>query len=60
MPIDLPKNEWEMINIIDQKSAVAEEKVETSKSKYYVKVVAEAIMVSRNIKFRTLYNEPVC
>ena len=58
-PLEPPRDGWEIIDIVEQKPAIAEEVVDTSKGKYNVKVVAEAVMASRNIKYRSRYGEPI-
>lgn len=58
-PPEPPVDGWEIIDIIEQEPAVAEEIVDTSKGKYRVKVVAEAVMASRNMKYRSRHNEPI-
>jgi len=54
-----PKDGWEIIDIIEQKPAEAEEFIDTSKGRYHVKVVAEAVMASRNMNYRTRHTEPL-
>lgn len=58
-PPELPQDGWGIIDIVEQKPAVAEEVVDTSKGKYKVMVVMDAVMVSRNMNYRTIHNEPV-
>jgi len=58
-PSELPKDGWEIIDIIEQEPAVVEEEVNTSKGRYKIKVVAEAVMASRNMKYRNRFNEPI-
>lgn len=59
MPPEPPIDGWELIDVEEQEPAIAEEIVDTSKGKFLVRVVAEAVMVSRNMRYRTIYNEPV-
>jgi len=58
-PPELPKDGWEIIDIVEQKPAVAEEVINTSKGRYRVRVVAEAVMVSRNMKYKSKHSEPI-
>lgn len=58
-PPEPPMNGWELIDIKDQKPAEAEVVVDSSKGRFRVKVVAEAVMVSRNMEYRTVHNEPI-
>lgn len=59
IPPEPPIDGWEIVDIKEQEPAIAEEIVETSKGRFLVRVVAEAVMVSRNMKYRTIHNEPV-
>lgn len=56
---NLPQDGWEIIDIVEQEPAEAEEVVETSRGRYRVRVVVEAVMVSRNMKYRDAFNEPI-
>jgi len=58
-PPDLPRDGWEIIDIVEQEPAVAEEIVDTSKGRYRVRVVAEAVMASRNMNYRSRHDEPI-
>lgn len=58
-PPEPPMDGWELIDIVEQEPAVAEEVVDTSKGKYRVRVVAEAVMASRNMKYKSRHSEPV-
>jgi len=58
-PPELPKDGWEIIKILEQEPAVAEEIVDSSKGRYRVRVVAEAVMASRNMKYRSKNKEPI-
>jgi len=57
-PPEPPVDGWEILDIEKQEPAVAEAVVDTSKGKFRVKVVAEAVMVSRNMKYRSIHGEP--
>ncbi|ACB39893.1 hypothetical protein [Pyrobaculum neutrophilum] len=59
LPPTLPTDGWELVDIAEQEPAVAETTVETSRGKFDVRVVAEVVMVSRNINYKTPRNEPV-
>jgi len=54
-----PRDGWEIIDIIDYKPAYAEENIETSKGLFKVKVIAEPVMASRNVNYRTEFGEPI-
>jgi len=58
-PPEPPRDGWEIIDIVEQKPAVAEEVVDASKGRYRVRVVAEAVMASRNMKYRSRHGEPI-
>jgi hypothetical protein len=58
-PPEPPFDGWEIFDIKEQEPAMIEEVVETSKGKYQVRVVADAVMVSRNMKYKTNRNEPL-
>lgn len=58
-PPEAPQDGWEIIDIVEQEPAIAEEEVSSSKGKYSVRVVAEAVMASRNTNYRSKYDEPV-
>lgn len=53
-----PPDGWEIVDIVEQEPAVAEVVVDSSKGRFRVKIVAEAVMVSRNMKYKTIHNEP--
>jgi hypothetical protein len=59
MPPEPPRDGWEMVDIIEQKPAEAEEVVTSSQGKFVVKVTAEAIMVARNLGYRSTLGEPI-
>jgi hypothetical protein len=46
------------LEVKEQKPAMMEEVVDTSKGKYIVRVVGDAVMVVRNMKYRAPHNEP--
>jgi len=58
-PPEPPIDGWEILDIEKQEPAVAETVVDTSKGKFRVKVVAEAVMVSRNMKYKSIHGEPL-
>jgi hypothetical protein len=59
MPPAPPPDGWEIVDIVEQRPAVVEEVVATSQGKFIVRVVAEAVMVARNMKYRSTLGEPV-
>lgn len=59
IPPEPPKDGWEIINIEEQDSAIEEAVISTSKGKYLVKVMAEAVMASRNLNYKSSLEEPV-
>lgn len=58
-PPEPPLDGWEIIDIVEQQPAVAEEVIKTQKGVFRVKVVAEAVMASRNMKYRSTLGEPI-
>ena len=58
-PPEPPRDGWEIIDIVEQEPAVAEEIVDASKGRYRVRVVAEAVMASRNMNYKSRHNEPI-
>lgn len=58
-PPEPPKDGWEIIDITEQKPAMAQVVVESSKGKYLIKTVAEAVMASRNMNYKSTRDEPV-
>ena len=58
-PTEPPLNGWELLDIVEQEPAVEEVIVDTSKGRYVVRVEAEAVMASRNMKYRNVFNEPI-
>jgi len=53
-----PRDGWELMEIKEFSPAYAEEVIETSKGKFRVRVVAEPVMVARNMKYKTAVGEP--
>jgi hypothetical protein len=58
-PLEPPKEGWEVVDIVEQQPAEAQEVVQSSKGEFVVKVVAEGVMVARNTSYKTPFNEPV-
>jgi hypothetical protein len=58
-PSETPQDGWEILEIKEQKPPMIEEVVDTSKGKYVVRVISDAVMVARNMKYRTPFNEPI-
>ena len=58
-PPEPPRDGWEIIDIVEQDEAEVEEVVDSSRGKFKVRVAAEAIMVARNINYKTVDNEPL-
>jgi len=58
-PPEPPQDGWEILEIKEQKPAVVEEIVDSSKGKFLVRVVGEAVMVARNMNYKTTHDEPV-
>jgi hypothetical protein len=58
-PSEPPQDGWEILEIKEQKPAIVEEVVDSSKGRFMVRVVGEAVMVARNMNYKTLHNEPV-
>jgi len=48
----LPQDGWELVDIVEQESALAEESVDSSRGRFTVRVAAEAMMVARNLSYR--------
>jgi hypothetical protein len=53
-PLEPPKEGWEVVDIVEQQPAEAQEVVQSSKGEFVVKVVAEGVMVARNTSYKTL------
>jgi len=58
-PSEPPVDGWEILDIVEQNPAVAEETIMSSKGEFVVKVVAEAVMASRNTLYRVPPGEPI-
>jgi len=58
-PPEPPVDGWEILDIVEQNPAVAEETIKSSKGEFVVKVVAEAVMASRNTLYRVPPGEPI-
>jgi hypothetical protein len=56
---ELPREGWELVDIVEQKPAEALTTVKSNKGLFEVKVVAEATMVAKNTLYRSLANEPL-
>jgi hypothetical protein len=56
---ELPRDGWEVVDIKGQEPAVIETTVNTSRGIFSVRVVAEVVMVARNLNYRSLTGEPV-
>lgn len=52
-PPEPPQDGWEILEIKEQKPTVVEEIVDSSKGKFMVRVVGEAVMVARNMNYKT-------
>lgn len=50
---------WEIVDIAEQEPAEEEVRVRVGDRYYTVSVAAEAVMVSRNMNYRTEFNEPL-
>ena len=59
MPPEIPRDGWELVDIAEQRPAVAVEPVTSSKGGFLVRVVAEAAMVARNTRYRSHLGEPI-
>lgn len=53
-----PSDGWELMDIVNQREAVASVVVDSSRGKFQVIVRAEAVMVARNVNYKTAANEP--
>jgi hypothetical protein len=58
-PPEPPIDGWEILDIVEQNPAVAEETIQSSKGEFVVRVVAEAVMASRNTQYRVPPGEPI-
>jgi hypothetical protein len=59
IPLELPREGWEVVDIVEQQPAEAWEVVQSSRGEFVVRVAAEAVMASRNTLYRSPLNEPV-
>lgn len=57
--LELARDGWELLDIVEQKPAEALEVVQSSRGEFVVRVVAEAVMAARNTHYRSPTNEPV-
>ena len=57
--LELARDGWELLDIVEQKPAEALEVVQSSRGEFVVRVVAEAVMVARNTRYRSPANEPI-
>jgi hypothetical protein len=48
-----------LLDIVEQKPAETLEVVQSSRGEFVVRVVAEAVMVARNTRYRSPTNEPI-
>ncbi|ADC64670.1 hypothetical protein Ferp_0496 [Ferroglobus placidus DSM 10642] len=58
-PPDLPQDGWEIIDIKQQEPAFKEVSVKASKGVYVVRAQADAVMASRNMNYKTRFDEPL-
>jgi hypothetical protein len=58
-PPEPPKEGWEIIDIVEQQPAEAWEVVQSSRGEFIVRVIAEAVMVSRNTSYKSIHGEPI-
>lgn len=58
-PPQLPTDGWEIVDIVEFRPAVVEENFKSSKGEFMIRVVAEPVMVSRNMNYRSIHNEPI-
>lgn len=58
-PPEPPLDGWETVDVVEFKPAIAEEDFASSKGGFKIKVVAEPVMVSRNMNYRTVHSEPI-
>ena len=56
---EFPKDEWEIVDIKEQESAMEEVIIDSSKGKVLVQVVAEVTMVARNLNYKSALGEPI-
>ncbi len=58
-PNQPPHDGWELIDIIEYEPAVDECEVDTTKGPFKVHVVAEPVMASRNMNYKSEFDEPL-
>ena len=58
-PDRVPEDGWELVEIKNQEPSMEEVEVEIDEKKYRIKVVGEVSMVSRNLNYKTSFDEPV-
>ncbi|MEM2718919.1 MAG: hypothetical protein QXR84_08435 [Candidatus Bathyarchaeia archaeon] len=58
-PPEPPSDGWEIMDIIEFKPAVTEEDFASSKGTFRIRVVAEPVMASRNMSYKTIHDEPL-
>jgi len=61
-PQEPPQDGWELVDIVEQAPAIAEESITSSRGRFTVRVAAEATMVARNLNYRVVFgnaNEPL-
>ncbi len=59
VPPELPLDGWELVDIVEFKPAVIEEDFASSKGTFRIRVVAEPVMASRNMNYKSIDGEPV-
>jgi hypothetical protein len=47
-----PQDGWELVDIVEQEPAIAEESITSSRGRFAVRVAAEATMAARNLSYR--------
>jgi hypothetical protein len=58
-PSEPPREGWEIIEIVEQQPAEAQEIVQSSKGIFVVRVIAEVVMVARNTLYKSPFDEPI-
>ena len=56
---ELPKDGWEIVDIVEYTPALAETKIETSKGNYLVRLKVEPTMASHNLNYKSELGEPI-
>jgi len=54
----LPSDGWEYVDIVSQEPAFEEVEVVIDNRKFIVRVESEAVMIARNLKYRSIEGEP--